>query len=206
MKVLIDVPIEPEVLARLQESGRHTFDAVVPPAEVERELPAERICDAEVLFCTFPPTNLPDMPALRWIQIASTGYSQLFRHSLPTRGIRATNSRGCFDVPIAEWNIAMMINLARNVRQLIRNQDARVWDRGAVFQREIRGLTVGIWGYGGIGWPATSVSRSTCWCAKACGRRVLFTRCLAPEIRMVPCRTAFSGPARRKRSCLGWIF
>ena len=47
MKVLIDVPIEPEVLARLQESGRHAFDAVVPPAEVERALPAERIHDAE---------------------------------------------------------------------------------------------------------------------------------------------------------------
>jgi len=159
MKVLIDVPIESEVLARLQASGRNAFDAVVPPAEVERALPAERIRDAEVLFCTFPPTNLPDMPALRWIQIASTGYSQLFRHSLPTRGIRATNSRGCFDVPIAEWNVAMMINLARNVRQLIRNQDARVWDRGAVFQREIRGLTVGIWGYGGIGRETARLAR-----------------------------------------------
>ena len=159
MKVLIDVPIESEVLARLQASGRNAFDAVVPPAEVERALPAERIRDAEVLFCTFPPTNLPDMPALRWIQIASTGYSQLFRHALPTRGIRATNSRGCFDVPIAEWNVAMMINLARNVRQLIRNQDARVWDRGAVFQREIRGLTVGIWGYGGIGRETARLAR-----------------------------------------------
>jgi phosphoglycerate dehydrogenase-like enzyme len=99
------------------------------------------------------------MPALRWIQIASTGYSQLFRHSLPTCGIRATNSRGCFDVPIAEWNVAMMINLARNVRQLIRNQDSRVWDRGAVFQREIRGLTVGIWGYGGIGRETARLAR-----------------------------------------------
>lgn len=159
MNVLIDVPVEPEVLARLQASGRHTFDPVVPPAEVERALPAERIRDAEVLFCTFPPTNLEEMPALRWIQIASTGYSQLFRHRLPTRGIRATNGRGCFDVPIAEWNIAMMINLARNLRQLIRNQDTRVWDRGAVFQREIRGLTVGIWGYGGIGRETARLAR-----------------------------------------------
>lgn len=159
MNVLIDVPVEPEVLARLQASGRHTFDPVVPPAEVERALPAERVRDAEVLFCTFPPTNLEEMPALRWIQIASTGYSQLFRHRLPTRGIRATNGRGCFDVPIAEWNIAMMINLARNLRQLIRNQDTRVWDRGAVFQREIRGLTVGIWGYGGIGRETARLAR-----------------------------------------------
>lgn len=159
MKVLIDVPVEPAVLDSLRQGGRHDFDVVVPPAEVERELPPERLRDVEALFCTYPPTNLADMPALRWIQIASTGYSQLFRHALPSRGIRATNGRGCFDVPIAEWNVAMMVNLARNLRQMIRNQDARIWDRGAVFQREIRGLTVGIWGYGGIGRETARLAR-----------------------------------------------
>ena len=45
----------------------------------------------------------------------------------------------------------MLVNLARNFRQMIRNQDAAVWDRSAIFQNEIRGLTVGLWGYGGIG-------------------------------------------------------
>ena len=39
---------------------------------------------------------------------------------------------------IAEWNVAMMVNLARDLRQLIRNQEATLWDRSAVFQREIR--------------------------------------------------------------------
>jgi phosphoglycerate dehydrogenase-like enzyme len=77
----------------------------------------------------------------------------------------ATNGRGCFDVPIAEWNIAMMVNLARNLRLMIRNQEATIWDRSAVFQREIRGLTVGIWGYGGIG-------RETARLAKALGLTV----------------------------------
>ena len=70
---------------------------------------------------------------------------------LVSRGIRAASGRGCFDVSIAEWNIAMMVNLARNLRQMIRNQDTQVWDRDARFQSEIRGLTVGLWGYGGIG-------------------------------------------------------
>jgi phosphoglycerate dehydrogenase-like enzyme len=68
-------------------------------------------------------------------------------------------------VPIAEWAVAMMVNLARNLRQMIRNQDAAVWDRSAAFQREIRGLTVGLWGYGGIG-------RETARLAKQMGLRV----------------------------------
>src|SRR6476620_11013983 len=99
------------------------------------------------------------MTSLKWIQIASTGYTQLFSLDLPHRGIRATNCRGCFDVPIAEWNVAMMVNLARDLRQLIRNQEATVWDRSAVFQREIRGLTVGLWGYGGIGRETARLAR-----------------------------------------------
>jgi phosphoglycerate dehydrogenase-like enzyme len=99
------------------------------------------------------------MKALKWIHVASTGFDQLLALRLPARGIRASNARGCFDVPIAEWNIAMMINLARDLRQMIRNQEAGVWDRSAVFQHEIRGQTVGLWGYGGIGRETARLAR-----------------------------------------------
>jgi len=159
MKLLIDVPVEPAALAALQQSGRFTFDCVTPPAEAKRPLDPARLRDADVLFCTFPPENFADLRSLKWIQLASTGYTQLFGLDVAARGIRATNCRGCFDVPIAEWVVAMMVNLARDLRQMVRNQEAAVWDRGAVFQREIRGLTVGIWGYGGIGRETARLAR-----------------------------------------------
>lgn len=159
MNLLIDVAVEPQALAALQASGRHTIDCLTPPADSVRSVDPQRLHNAEVLFCTFPPANFAEMSSLRWLQLASTGYTQLFGLELSARGIRATNGRGCFDVPIAEWNIAMMVNLARNMRQQIRNQDAAVWDRSATFQREIRGLTVGIWGYGGIGRETARLAR-----------------------------------------------
>jgi len=105
------------------------------------------------------------MSELRWIQISSAGYSQLFELGLPERGVRASNARGVFDVPIVEWNIAMMINLARDLRGMIRNQERGAWDRDKRFQHEIRGSVVGIWGYGGI-------SRETARLAKAMGLKV----------------------------------
>ena len=151
MRILIDFPADAAALGALQRSGPHIIDCLETPAEAARELDPARIADVEALFCTKPPTNFADMRAVKWVQLASAGYAQLFPHNLPSRGIRATNARGCFDVPIAEWNIAMMVNLTRNLRQMIRNQDAAHWDRSATFQREIRGLTVGLWGYGGIG-------------------------------------------------------
>lgn len=159
MKILVDVPVAPAALAALQESGPFEIDIITPPADTVRSLAAARIADADVLFCTFPPTNFADMRALKWVQIASTGYTQLLGLDLLGLGIRATNCRGCFDVPIAEWNVAMLVNLKRNLRQMVRNQDATVWDRSAVFQHEIRGLTVGLWGYGGIGRETARLAR-----------------------------------------------
>ena len=170
------------MLAALQAQGRHRFEVVTPPGETVRALPSGLIADAEVLFCSLPPGNQAEMKRLRWVQLASTGYSQLFGLALPARGVTATNCRGCFDVPIAEWNMAMMVNLARNFRLMIRNQEAAHWDRSAMFQREIRGLTVGLWGYGGIG-------RETARLAKAMGLKVhVFARGVGPrdEVYTVP--------------------
>lgn len=183
MKIVIDVPVEDSVLASLQAQGRHRFEVQTPPAEAARALPPELIADADVLFCSVPPSNHAAIRALQWVQLASTGYTQLFGLDLPARGVRATNCRGCFDVPIAEWNVAMMVNLARDFRQMIRNQEGAVWDRSAIFQREIRGLTVGLWGYGGIG-------RETARLAKAMGLKVhVFARNgvgLRDEVYVVP--------------------
>jgi phosphoglycerate dehydrogenase-like enzyme len=137
----------------------------VEPKEEARDLPPNQLEEVHILFCTFPPRNLEVMRTLQLVQIASAGYGQLVHLGLDRKGIRACNGLGNFDVPIAEWNIAMMVNLARNLRCMIRNQESALWDRSAVFQKEIRGSVLGIWGYGGIG-------RETARLAKAMGLQV----------------------------------
>jgi phosphoglycerate dehydrogenase-like enzyme len=131
----------------------------------EAPWPEEEADRVEILFTTHPPPNAVAFKNLRWVQIESAGYSHLFPHRLAERGVTVTNARGIFDCPIAEWNIAMMINLVRDLRTLIRHQDAGIWERSARFTGEIRGRTVGIWGYGGIG-------RETARLAKSLGMRV----------------------------------
>jgi phosphoglycerate dehydrogenase-like enzyme len=160
VKIVIDFPVIENASAALRQFPDCEVDLIDPPEERAREMNPDRIRDATACFCTLPPSNHRVMEKLRWIQIASAGYTQLFGLDLPARGVRATNARGCFDVPIAEWNIAMMIDLTRNLRQMIRNQEAAVWDRSAVFQRELRGATVGLWGYGGIGRETARLARS----------------------------------------------
>jgi phosphoglycerate dehydrogenase-like enzyme len=162
--VLVDMPVEASALARLRAVPGIAV-RLVEPKEESRPLPPEIIRDVHLLFCTFPPANLDEMKCLEFVQISTAGYNQLYALGLAGKGVRAANALGIYDVPIAEWNLAMMVNLARNLRQMIRNQEAQVWDRSAMFQKEIRGLTVGIWGYGGIG-------RETARLAKALGMTV----------------------------------
>jgi phosphoglycerate dehydrogenase-like enzyme len=166
LSVLVDVRLNNEGLRRLRAIPEVILQTVDQPEEEQaRPLSALLLRDIQALFCTYPPTNLADMGSLRFIQIASAGYSQLLGLGLAERGVRACNALGVFDVPIAEWAIAMMVNLLRDLRGMIRNQERGVWDRDARFQRELRGLTVGFWGYGSIG-------RETARLCKALGMTV----------------------------------
>lgn len=149
--ILLDLRAHPPGLQAVQAMAGVTVDVVPNPEQKAREFPEARLRDVEIIFGTHAPLNLDAMKNLRWIQLASVGFTQLLGLELARRGVTVTNARGCLDVPIAEWNIAMMVNLARDLRGMIRNQEGAIWDNSARFQREIRGMRLGIWGYGGIG-------------------------------------------------------
>jgi len=164
-KVVIDSQIDEDGLDRLRAIPDIHVECLSGNHEEIRTLPSKIVRDAEILLCTFPPENFDEMHHLKLIQITSAGYQQLEGLNLVAKGIRACNGLGEFDVPIAEWTIAMIVNLGRDLRGMIRNQEAGIWDRAARYQTEIRGRTLGIWGYGGIG-------RETARLAKALGLKV----------------------------------
>jgi len=164
-KIVITIPVKPGVLRRIEALPAVQVVATGSESDVAEELPREVIADADILVCKLPPPNHEDMKRLKLVQISSVGFTQLNPLNLPQRGVRACNARGVYDTAIAEWTIAMLVNLARDLRGMIRHQDAGVWDRSERFCSEIRGRTLGIWGYGGIG-------RETARLAKALGLRV----------------------------------
>jgi phosphoglycerate dehydrogenase-like enzyme len=165
MNIFIDTPIFESGLARLN-ALRGVNVTIADPITDERVVrPADQLRDIDALFCADVPENLSDMKALKWVQITSSGFEHLIPLDLPARGVCASNARGVFDVPIAEWCFAMMVNLARDLPQMFRNQQAGHWDRGAQFQSEIRGRTVGFWGYGGL-------ARETARIAKFAGLKI----------------------------------
>jgi phosphoglycerate dehydrogenase-like enzyme len=126
------------------------------------EVPKKIAGEINILFCELPPKNIGVMTNLEFIQISSTGYSQLFKLGLAEKSIKACNGRGEFDTPIAEWAISMIVNLNRDLRTMIRNQEEGIWERPAKFQTELRGKTLGLFGYG-------SLARETARLAKCMG-------------------------------------
>jgi phosphoglycerate dehydrogenase-like enzyme len=162
--ILIDFDVFAPALEQLRGMKGVKVETI-HPVEKARFIEPQVLKDKQILFCTFPPTNVQEMSALQMLQIGSAGYTQLFDLGLAERHIRCCNATGVNDLPIAQWNVAMMVNLARDLRGMLRNQEAGLWDRAARFQSDLTGKTVGIWGYGGIG-------RETARLAKALGMTV----------------------------------
>jgi phosphoglycerate dehydrogenase-like enzyme len=164
LHVLLDIGIDAASLARLRRlSGIELLEVEIHHKPTVR--PAELLRRVEVLVCKHPPVNFDDLTGIKLIQLASVGYDHLAHLNLAGHAITVCNARGLFDTGIAEWTVAMMVNLVRDVRGMIRNQERGHWDRGAAFQQEIRGLTLGLWGYGGL-------ARETARLAKAMGLRL----------------------------------
>jgi phosphoglycerate dehydrogenase-like enzyme len=162
--ILSDVPLEPAGLAQLQALPGVTVQ-LLPHHDRGWELAEEWLDGPEILLCKLPPRNWERMPRLRLIQLSTVGYEHLRHYGLAFCPLRVCNARGLFDTAIAEWNLAMMVNLRRDLRAMLHNQDQAHWEKADRFQQEIRSRVVGLWGYGGIG-------RETARLARACGMTV----------------------------------
>ena len=158
-KLLSEEPLDQAAIRRLEALPGITVQ-LLPPHETRWNLPDELLHGPEVLLCKYPPGNLHQMTGLKLLHLATVGYEHLRHLNLADRPLRVCNARGIFDTAIAEWNLAMMVNLARDLRGMLRNQEQARWERAERFEQEIRGRVVGLWGYGGIGRATARLARA----------------------------------------------
>jgi phosphoglycerate dehydrogenase-like enzyme len=109
----------------------------------------------------------PHAPRVRWVHALAAGVESLLFDELRASEVPLTNSRGIFADALGEWALAAMLFFAKDLRRLVRQQDAQRW---APFNiGALDGSTLGIVGFGGIG---RAVARR----AEAFGMRVVATR------------------------------
>ena len=96
--------------------------------------------------------RLLEGPDLRWVHSVSAGVEHLPLASMAERGVLLTNSAGAYATAMAEYALAAMIMLARNLPGWLDGQRERRWlDADAFEAHVLRDKRLGIVGYGAVG-------------------------------------------------------
>ena len=89
----------------------------------------DSLADCEVVFGTVPAAWIPQLVALRWLQLESIGFEHYrdISEQIVARAIAVTNLRGQFAHPVAETALAGILGLSRGIDQLVRANAERRW-------------------------------------------------------------------------------
>ncbi len=112
------------------------------------------IADVDAVFGSITADELKAAKKLRWVQSSSAGVECIAKApAIVASDIIVTNMRGAHAATIAEHAFAMLLSLTRALRQFQEFQDHEEWARGQLNNRlvGIKGLTMGIVGFGNIG-------------------------------------------------------
>ncbi|WP_202081355.1 D-2-hydroxyacid dehydrogenase [Caldalkalibacillus salinus] len=112
--------------------------------------------------------DIDQMQQLKWIQVLSAGLDEMPWEALQRHNILVTNAKGIHKIPMAEYTMGMMLQLARRHYEFYDLQKAQTWDRSLRVD-ELYGKTIGILGVGAIG---EEIAKR----AKAFGMKVLGLR------------------------------
>jgi phosphoglycerate dehydrogenase-like enzyme len=148
--LLADPRTTPERVAALQWA--HPTVTFVVPAS--REAVVDLIGEADALFGAPRAEEFQAARRLRWIQSPGAGVEWMWRiPGIADSDVVVTNMRGAHAITIAEHAFAFLLTLTRGLRQFEEYQAREEWARGQINDRLVglKGLTIGIVGFGNIG-------------------------------------------------------
>lgn len=128
----------------LDESFAKQVAAISPEITLGKNIP---VSDATVIFGGISEKELESAKKLKWVQCPSAGVEHYPLAAMLEREIILTNAQGCHGPQIAEHVFGLLFALTRGIAASARK---RTWglDGQPV---ELRGMTIGIIGLGGIG-------------------------------------------------------
>ena len=176
--------ITPEALQSIREALPENWQLAVIQAPVSStgdggSVSAELLSQApgtEIYLGSGVPRDffLKARPTLKWVHTGSAGVRAALFKEMVESDVVLTNSAGIHAPPMAETVLGIMLYFCRGFDFALRDQLAGRWDQTAFGTAaspvtELRGSTLGIIGYGGVG-------RAIAHKAHAFGMRVLASR------------------------------
>lgn len=106
-----------------------------------------------ILYCMGPGIPLKMVwelaPRVQWVHTLSAGLESLLFPALAESTVPMTNGRGVFKESLGEFVVASILHFAKDLRRMVRSQEAGRWDQFDV--EMVTGKTLGVIGYGEIG-------------------------------------------------------
>lgn len=135
---------------------------------------ADALHGADVLFVydftsTAVPGAWPSADRLRWVHVGATGVDSVMFDGLIGSDVVVTNTRGIFDVPIAEYVLAQILNFAKDLPESWRLQQRHDWHHRE--SERLSGATVLVVGTGSIGRAIARMLRCVGMDVRGLGRR-----------------------------------
>ena len=140
MNVLLRAGLADEHLARLR--------AISPQITAGRDVD---LADAHIVLGNVARNELDTAKNLRWVQCPSAGVEHCPLAEYLDRDVILTNAQGCYAPEIAEHAIGLLFALTRGIGPQIKQMAERRWGHEGPRPVEMRGMTMGIVGLGGIG-------------------------------------------------------
>ena len=149
MKMLVTTAFQrdPDRFADLERQYGMQF---LVPDRSEPTVPL--MADIDAVYGQLTADEFASARQLRWVQSPSAGVEWMWRvPGLADSEIVVTNMRGAHAATIAEHTFALLLMQTRGLRAFEQHQRDHHWGRGEMMLVGIKGLTMGIVGFGNIG-------------------------------------------------------
>ncbi len=166
VKVLVAAPIHEKAVKLLEENG---FEIVYEEYPSEDRL-LELVKDVDAIIVRSKPKVTRKIievaPKLKVIARAGVGLDNVDLKAAEERGIKVVNSPAASSRSVAELVIGLIFNVARKIAFADRKMREGVWAKKQCLGIELEGKTLGIIGFGRIGYQIGKI-------AKALGMKIL---------------------------------
>ncbi len=160
VKVLVAAPLHEKAIEVLKDAG---FDVVYEEYPDEERL-VELVWDVEAVIVRSKPKVtrrvIEAAPKLKVIGRAGVGLDNIDLEAAKERGIKVVNSPAASSRSVAELAIGLIFNVARKIAFADRTMREGIWAKKQCMGIELEGKTLGIVGFGRIGYQIAKIARA----------------------------------------------
>lgn len=129
VKVAVLLPLRVIHKEMLETAADGNCEFIYVDSGMSREERLPLLQEAEVIFGEPGIREIQKCPKLKWIQMSWAGADvYTMREGFPGH-VKVTNAKGGFQIVISEYVMAVLLDLCRNLKQYLRQQEEGRWNR-----------------------------------------------------------------------------